>query len=80
MYVPQNNNIVGDGDSVIVLTDNDLGYTFGRFTGNTGDSGETFEIRVEEVMTGEKHTEWVHKEDLFKNTQENHERVKEMVQ
>jgi hypothetical protein len=78
MYVPQT-SLTGFGDSVIVLTDNYRGFAIGRFTGNARDSMETYEIRVEDFLTGEKHTEWFHKEDIFENTQENLERVKEIV-
>jgi hypothetical protein len=75
MYVPQT-SLNGFGDSVIVLTDNRRGYAFGRFTGNARDSSELYEIRVEDLLTGEKHTDWFHKEDIFENTQENLERLK----
>jgi len=78
MFVPQT-SLTGFGDSVIVLTDNHLGYALGRFTGNARDMSELYEIRVEDALTGETHTEWFHKEDIFKNTSDNMQRVREMV-
>jgi len=78
MYVPQT-SLTGFGDSVIVLTDNYCGYALGRFTGNARDSSESYEIRVENILTGEKHTAWFHKEDIYQNTEENLEKVKEIT-
>lgn len=78
MFVPQT-SLTGFGDSVIVLTDDFAGYAIGRFTGNARDMSELYEIRVEDALTGETHTEWFHKEDIFENNQENLERVREMV-
>jgi hypothetical protein len=68
MYEPES-KVSGFGESVIVLTNNDFGYTFGRYTGYT--KGETYQIRVEDIMTGNKHDEWIHKEDIYQNTEEN---------
>jgi hypothetical protein len=78
MFVPQT-SLTGFGDSVIVLTDEEPGYMIGKFTGNARDISELYEIRVEDALTGEKWTEWFHKEDIFKNNQENLKRVRKMV-
>jgi hypothetical protein len=78
MYVPQT-SLTGFGDSVIVLTNSHRGFAIGRFTGNARDSIKSYEIRVEDFLTGEKQTAYFHKEDIFENTQENLERVRKIV-
>lgn len=76
MYRPEV-SVTGFGDSVIVLTED--GFAFGRYTGNSREHSESYEVRVEDMMTGEKHDEWFHKEDIYQNTEENLERVRQMV-
>jgi hypothetical protein len=76
MFKPET-SITGFGDSVIVLTDDRNGLAFGTYTGNC--EAESYEIRVEDVMSGEMTTAYFHKEDIFENTQENLERVREIV-
>jgi len=76
MYEPET-KISGFGESVIVLTDNDFGYAFGRYTGYS--RGETYQIKVENIMTGNKHDEWIHKEDIYQNTETNLETVRRIA-
>jgi hypothetical protein len=76
MYVPET-SMTGIGERVIVLTDNEFGYAFGQYTGHS--RGETYQIRVENIMSGDKHDEWIHKEDIYQNTEDNLERVREIV-
>lgn len=79
MYEPET-SLTGFGDYVIVLTDTDRGFAFGQYTGNKSDNGESFEIAVEDLLSGEKHTEWIHKEDIYQSTEENLTRVREMTE
>lgn len=76
MYEPET-TFTGFGDAVIVLTDNDSGYAFGRYTGNS--RSETYQIKIENTITGEKHDEWVHKEDIYQNSKENLETVRRIA-
>ncbi len=76
MHEPET-TISGFGESVIVLTDNDFGYAFGRYTGYS--RGETYQIKVENIITGNKHDEWIHKEDIYQNTEENLETVRRIA-
>jgi len=76
MYEPTT-SISEFGDSVIVLMDNARGYAFGRYTGYN--RGESYQIKVEDLLTGNKSDQWIHKEDIYQNTEENLERVREIV-
>lgn len=76
MFRPET-SITGFGDSVLIYApDSRVGYKVGRYTGNARPESESFEIRVEDIMTGEKHTAFFHKEDLYENTEDNAERLK----
>jgi hypothetical protein len=76
MFKPET-TFTGFGNFVIVLTED--GYAFGQYTGNSRESSESYEIRVEETMTGNEYTEYFHYEDIFKSSEENLERVREMI-
>jgi hypothetical protein len=76
MYEPET-NILGHGDSVITIIKD--GWTVGKYTGNSRENN-TFEIDVVVDMgTGEKETMWLHKEDLYENTEQNLYKVKRMT-
>jgi hypothetical protein len=73
MYEPEC-SVSGFGDDVIVRVDNAFGYAFGTYTGYS--RGDKYEIKVENIMTGRKHDEWFHKEDIYEMTKENRKRLR----
>jgi len=80
MYKPEK-SISRVGDRVIVLTDNDRGFAFGTYTGNSRPESESYEISTIDALTGDTvDTSFYHKEDIFKSTKENLERVRDIVQ
>lgn len=65
------------GERVIVLTDSVFGYAFGQYTGYS--RGGMYQIRVENPIDGATHDEWVHKKNIYKNTDANRSRVRSIV-
>lgn len=78
MYEPTT-TLSGFGDSVIVpYPDSPTGYSVGRYTGESRPESESYEIKVLDPYTGEvDRTAFFHKEDIWKNTKANAERLKE---
>lgn len=76
MYQPELQGVTKRPDSVIVRTSE--GIALGRFHGNSRPESESFEISVLDPMTGKTdYTSFFHKEDIWKHTLENWERLRD---
>lgn len=76
MHEPTISALTGWGPSVLVAGDD--GVAIGRYTGESRPESESYEVKVIDPMTGdEDYTSFFHKEDIWKNTEENWERLKD---